>query len=173
MRDKTLAIIGVGLVIALAAGLVYALLARSETPAAHGTMPTVNGSPTTPPEPTPSPEPTPAATPPATRGPGVAVSEFITAWLETDPDARADALEATAIPHLAALLADTDPARIPDATPDGVPREIPLPAGAGPEHSADAQRWVQDLSDETTVWVDIIPDPERGWLAAAIQPATR
>lgn len=173
MRDKTLAICGVGLVIALAAGLVYALLTRSETLTAHGTAPSATPATTTAPEPTPSPEPTPTATPTATREPGVAVSEFVAAWLETDPAARVEALEATAIPHLAALLVDTDPARIPAATPDGVPREIPLPAGAGPEHSADAQRWAQDLSDETTVWVDIIPDPERGWLAAAIQPATR
>lgn len=143
---------------------------RSPSPAVSAS-PTPVASPSSEQTPTPSDLESPSATPTPARSAEDTVSGFVEAWLTTDPDDRETQLRATAVPHLADLLMDTDPESIPDADPDGAPRETTLPPGEAPEHSEDARRYRQDLSDGTAVHIDIVPDPDRGWLAAAITPA--
>lgn len=135
--------------------------------AAAGSSPTAHQpSPSAVTRPTPTPlRPTPSASPAKT------ARDFVTAWLTTDPQARKSQLADTAVPHLAELLTQTDPAEIPDVQISGTPHEVALPDSQRPEHAADALRFRVDLTDGSAVLVDLIPDGSHGWLAAAIRPA--
>lgn len=93
-----------------------------------------------------------------------AASLFVKAWLDTHAGTRRAGLDASCTPRLAGLLALTAAAKVPDAVPIGVPVMV--------RQDAAGVTYVQRLSDETWVAVDLVPDPTRsaGWVVTAVRP---
>jgi len=155
-------------------GLVAGCAPDDPTPAPTTTPPPASQSVTTQSSPAGVKRPTPTPLQPSPSASATAAAtarDFVTAWLTTDPVDRQQRLADTAVPHLAQLLTQTDPAEIPDARIAGAPREVALPDSQRPEHAADAVRFHVDLSDGSAVLVDLIPDGSDHWLAAAIRAA--
>lgn len=128
--------------------------------------------------PTPTPRPSTASPSPsaatdsevAKRSPTEAVEAFVDAWLDSSK-ARDQRLADTATPHLAELLDATDPTQIPDTTRSSEPKQVTLHDYERPETAGEARRYRQSLASGEAVLVDVITDPDRGWIAAAILPA--
>lgn len=164
--------VGLAAVAAMAA-LVAGCSPDGPTPTPETPPPSSSPSPTTQASPSGVQRPTPTPLHPtattSSAAAAAAARDFVTAWLTTDPAARQERLTATAVPHLAELLTQTDPAEIPDAHIVGSPRRVALPDSERPEHASDAVRFHVDLSDSSAVLVDLIPDGSNHWLAAAIR----
>lgn len=92
------------------------------------------------------------------------VTRFVAAWLDDDPATREAALREVCSPRLAELLTLTDPAKIPQATPTGRPTQV--------AHDQSVRRFGQDLSDGSSILVDLVPDPTSavGWTVISVQP---
>lgn len=165
--------------IAVVVVAIVLVVTGGRTPAAAPTPSTLepsSSSSSPAPRPTPTPRPTVSPVKSATetaaakRSAGEAVAAFVDAWLD-DSTARSKQLEDTATPHLAELLAETDPTQIPDTTRSGDPKQVTLPDYEKPETAGEARRYRQSLGSGDAVLVDVITDPDRGWIAAAILPA--
>jgi hypothetical protein len=150
---------------ALIALVVTALLAfRAGTSELPADAPPPSSTTSAPPSST---DATPAAPPSSAReavGAPIVVSLFARAWLDPKLHTRQAGLDATCSPRLAGLLALTDPAKIPDATPLGPPAPV--------HETATTATYEQRLSDGTSIAIDLAADPTRraGWIVTAVRP---
>ena len=92
------------------------------------------------------------------------VSLFVKGWLSTEPKRRRALIEATCSPRLAELLLLSDPAKLPDARPVGLPTSVRRGLGV--------ESYAQGLSDGTSIAVDLAADPGRvsGWAVMSVRP---
>ena len=91
------------------------------------------------------------------------VSLFVTGWLSTEPGRRRAVIDATCSPRLAKLLLLSDPAKVPDAQPEGPPTLVRRGLGV--------ESYAQRLSDGTAIVVDVVADPGRpsGWTVTSVR----
>lgn len=91
------------------------------------------------------------------------VSLFISGWLSPEPGRRRALIDATCSPRLAELLLLSDPAKIPDAQPEGPPALVRRGLGV--------ESYTQRLSDGTAIVVDVVADPGRpsGWTVTSVR----
>jgi hypothetical protein len=94
------------------------------------------------------------------------VSLFITGWLSTEPGRRRALIDATCSARLAELLLMGDPAKVPDAQPEGPPALVRRGLGV--------ESYAQRLSDGTAIVVDVVLDPGRpsGWTVTSVRPGS-
>lgn len=88
--------------------------------------------------------------------------QFVTAWLDRNPATRERALRTVCSENLAAELSLTDPAKIPDVLPVGGV----IPVTADPY----AARLAQGLSDSSLIYIELVSDPDRGWIVTNVKP---
>lgn len=95
-----------------------------------------------------------------------AAAEFVQTFLNTS-SSRTARLDAIASPRLSALLARTDPGKIPKAKPSGVPQLV--------NDSGSVVTVSQQLCDGSAFSFDLVPDTTRqaGWVVTSVRPGDR
>jgi hypothetical protein len=89
---------------------------------------------------------------------------FLRGWLEPKKSVRVELLQVSTTDSLLDRLADIDPAKIPDAKPEG---DLVVPSAS--DYSAVAD---QLMSDGTTVRMELLYEPASryGWLVDSVGP---
>jgi hypothetical protein len=150
---------------ALIALVVTALLAfRAGTSQLLADAPSASSVMSAPPSLTDAPPAAPASSAREAVGAPAVMSLFVRAWLGPNLHTRQAGLDATCSPRLAGLLALTDPAKIPVATPLGPPAPV--------HQTATTATYEQRLSDGSSIAIDLAADPTRraGWIVTAVRP---
>jgi hypothetical protein len=112
--------------------------------------------------PTPSTPASPGSASPQSPWNGAA-AEFVQAFLDTSSSSTAR-LDAIASPRLAALLARTDPGKIPKAKLSGIPQLV--------DDTGSVVTVSQQLSDGSAFSFDLVADTTRqaGWVVTSVRP---